>query len=297
MEERTTILSKYTAELQRVGKSENTIKSYISNINIFLDWIEQTIGEEWKPPVMESDTRKYTSYLTTIQKCSLSTINAKLSSIQSFSDFLHSEYNTPLIKVEKKKGKTDPKVETLKRNQVNKLTRMIEAKGNKLHYAILTTFLYTGIREQELCDLELDDFVLTEKGKKAVLIIRDGKGSKFREVPVPNECRLAIMSYLDARPHRDTNKLFIGNRGTLTASGVYKLISRMGENILGVNVYPHMLRHQCFTEQAKHVRNAQDLKDLSSNAGHSSVELTMKYYINGSKENRERLADSINYTE
>lgn len=64
-----------------------------------------------------------------------------------------------------------------------------------------------------------------------------------------------------------------------------------------MNVYPHMLRHQCFTAQAKNVKNDQDLKDLSTIAGHSSTKLTMKYYISGSKENRERIVAEMNLSE
>ena len=58
----------------------------------------------------------------------------------------------------------------------------------------------------------------------------------------------------------------------------------MGIKAIGKNVYPHMLRHQCFTSMAKNPEI--DLKTISSLAGHSSIELTMKYYINSSKQEK-----------
>lgn len=287
------LLQAYESELVRVGKSEHTRKTYINHLNIFLNWMEETNGKPFDVPLLEYDTREYTTYLTMIQKASLSTINTKLAAIQSFADFLHAEYDNPVIKVQRKKGKVEPKVDILEKNDINRFRRSVYQKGNKLHIAIIETFLFTGIRESELCALELDDLQYSER--KATLIVRDGKGGKYRELTVPNDCRTALMDYLESRPKTDSNKLFIGNRGTLTPNGVYKMVHRLGQSV-DVDVYPHMLRHQCFTNQAKSVHNAQDLKDLATNAGHDSIELTMKYYISGSKENRERLSNSINYT-
>lgn len=145
-----------------------------------------------------------------------------------------------------------------------------------------------------MCNLELDDIVATPKN--AHIIIRSGKGNKYREIPIVGDYKALLIEYMEHRSSSDSNKLFIGNRGTLTPNGVYKTVHRLGDAI-GLNVYPHMLRHQCFTAQAKNVKNAQDLKDLSTIAGHSSTELTMKYYISGSKENRERLVAEMNLSE
>ena len=287
-------LQSYHAELSRIGKSENTIAGYIRNVNLFLNWMEERTGETFTPPIIEFDVKEYTGFLSTVQKASLSTINTKLSALQSFCDFLHFSYDFPVVKVQKKKGHVDPKVEVLNSKEIYKYRQYVQKNANRLHIAIVETLLNTGIREAELCNLELDDIVATPKN--AHIIIRDGKGGKYREIPIVGEYKKLLIDYMEHRPSSDSNKLFIGNRGTLTENGVYKIVHSLGDAI-GLNVYPHMLRHQCFTNMGKHVTNAQELKALSQIAGHSSIELTMKYYVNTSKEDKERLVSSMNFSE
>ena len=103
----------------------------------------------------------------------------------------------------------------------------------------------------------------------------------------------ALKDYMDnARPSdAESQKLFIGQRGALTRSAVYKIVNKLGEKALGKNVYPHMLRHQCFTAMAKNPDV--DLKTISSLAGHSNVELTAKYYINSSKQEQIDAVESL----
>ena len=287
-------LQAYHAELSRIGKSENTIAGYIRNVNLFLDWMQERTGEAFTPPIIEFDVKEYTGYLSTIRKASLSTINTKLAAIQSFCSFLHFSYDYPVVKVQKKKGQIDPKVEILDRNQLYKYRQYVQKNASLLHKVIVETLLNTGIREAELCNLELDDIVATPKN--AHIIIRRGKGDKYREVPIVGDYKALLIEYIKHRPSSDSNKLFIGNRGTLTPNGVYKTVHRLW-NAIGLNVYPHMLRHQYLTALSRKAQTAQDIKDISIIAGHSSPELTMKQYFNSSKENRERLATIMNFSE
>ncbi|MBP3544491.1 MAG: tyrosine-type recombinase/integrase [Lachnospiraceae bacterium] len=287
-------IQEYRDELSRIGKSQNTIDGYIWNVNTFIKWIEECTGEPFELPVTEFDIREYTSYLETVKAASLSTINTRLSAIQSFCDFLNLLYKHPAIKVKKKKGNVSPKVEILDRNQLYKYRQYVHKNASLLHRTIVETFLNTGIRESELCNLELDDIKATPKN--AYIIIRSGKGGKYREIPIVGDYKALLLKYIKQRPKSTSNKLFIGKCGELTPNGVYKTVHRLGE-AKGLRVYPHMLRHQCFTTQAKQVKNAQDLKDLSAIAGHDTVEITVKYYIRSSRQNQERLIKDMNFFE
>ena len=287
-------IRKYTEELFRVGKSKNTISGYIWNVTAFIKWIEERTGEPFELPITEFDIREHTSYLETVKAASLSSINTRLSAIQNFCDFLHLYYKCPIIKVKKKKGNPLPKVEVLDRNQLYKYRQYIHRNASLLHRTIVETFLNTGIRESELCNLELDDIKATPKN--AYIIVRNGKGGKYREIPIVGDYKALLLKYIEQRPDSSSNKVFVGNRGTLTPNGVYKIVHRLGE-AKGLKVYPHMLRHQCFTTQAKHVKNAQDLKDMSMIAGHNTVEITMRYYISGSRQNQERLIKEMQFFE
>lgn len=238
------------------------------------------------------DTQAYCKYLSDEKKMSLNTINSKLTSIKKFSDFLSDNGYMPYIKVVQKKGKTDSQVEVLEKNELYKYLRDTVSSENKLHIAIVQLILNTGIRESELCNLEMDDITISDR--KGTIIIRSGKGNKYRELPLNNEARNALADYIqNGRPDTDTNKVFIGQRGAFNRNAIYKIINKIGQKSLGKNVCPHMLRHQCFTAMAKNPDV--DLKTISELAGHSSVELTAKYYIHSSKEEKINAVESLSF--
>lgn len=281
-------LEQYEEYLIRNGKSEKTTKDYLFNTTKFLNWLEETSGEEFGGNVTLLDVNTYTSYLSTVQKSALSTINAKLSAIQSFANFLHYEYGMTPIKVQKKKGNTDPKVEVLSKQELFRYLKQVET-SSLLNQTIIYMVLNTGIREEELCNLELDDIINLDQHKNTYIIVRNGKGGKYREIPINGDFKKLLKEYLEHRPTTDSKKVFIGQRGTLSPNGVYRLVQRLGDTI-GIRVYPHMLRHQFLTQASKNCKTAQDIKDLSVIAGHSSIDTTMRYYISGSKENQERIS-------
>ena len=293
---RTEILKAYQEELNRIGKSEKTVNGYLFNVGKFLDWMEETSGEAFDGTITQTDVTVYKSHMETVQKAALSTINTKLSAIQNFCDFLYNAYGMTPIKVQKKKGSITPKVETLDKKELFQYLRYVENNANLLHRTIVQTFLNTGIRESELCDLELDDIINLDNTKNTHIIIRSGKGDKYRTVDISGDYKKLLKEYIDHRPMNDSNKLFIGNRGTLTPNGVYKIVHRLGEQ-KGLHVYPHMLRHQFLTGLAKNCTTAQDFKDLAEIAGHASPETTMKHYVSGSAENKRRIISELNYFE
>lgn len=290
------ILTEYADELSRIGKSKNTAKGYLSNISMFLNWIEETSGEEFTGTLTPVEVKAYRSYIDTVQKASLSTINTKLAAIQSFCNFLHGAYGNELIRVEKKKGSVSPKVEVLNKQELFQFLKYTEGNASLLHRCIVQTILNTGMRESEVVDLELSDIVNLDSTKNTYIIIRSGKGDKYREVNISGDYKALLREWIAHRPVSDSQKVFIGNRGTLTANGIYKLIHRLGLH-KGLNVYPHMLRHQYLSLIAKKCENLQDVKALQEIAGHSSIETTMKFYVHGSAESRDKLTSNLNYFE
>ena len=290
------ILIEYADELSRIGKSKNTTKGYLSNISMFLNWIEETSGEEFTGTLTPVEVKAYRSYIDTVQKASLSTINTKLAAIQSFCNFLHGAYGNELIRVEKKKGSVSPKVEVLNKQELFQFLKYTEGNASLLHRCIVQTILNTGMRESEVVDLELSDIVNLDSTKNTYIIIRSGKGDKYREVNISGDYKALLREWIAHRPVSDSQKVFIGNRGTLTANGIYKLIHRLGLQ-KGLNVYPHMLRHQYLSLIAKKCENLQDVKALQEIAGHSSIETTMKFYVHGSAESRDKLTSNLNYFE
>lgn len=285
------MLLEFSYYLKEHNKSDKTVKDYCYNMSLFAKYVEDSRGEEFQLPILVSQCNDYLCYLVNIEKKSAVTANVRMAAIQSFSDFCNVAYGVPKIKVPRKKAVQAHQVEVLTPHELSRLKDTVERSGNKLHIAIFYLLRYSGIRETELINLDLDDITITDR--KQYVTIRSGKGDKWRQVKLHVKARQPLLEYLAIRG-QNPGRLFVSYHGPLTANAVYKMIRRYGVKA-GIDkaVYPHMLRHQCFTEQAKHCVTAQDLKNLSSNAGHSSVELTMHYYVANDRDGMDGLIDAM----
>jgi site-specific recombinase XerD len=116
-------------------------------------------------------------------------------------------------------------------------------------HAILSLFRDTGVRLSELAGLRYD----TEDTQRRDLDLRSreaivtGKGGKQRLVRFGAETTRAIDRYLRERQRHALGRLpqlwlGIRNRGPMTASGIYQMVSRRGDQA-GVMVHPHKFRH------------------------------------------------------
>lgn len=287
-----TYANMFRLHLEQAGKSKNTIDTYTRNTELFIDWFESTYKDDFKGKIILLDCQEYSRYLTDIKKQSINSIKTKLQTLQKFVDFLAANGYMSALKVPQKKGSSDPKVEVLTVSELRKYIREVQSEGNALNTAVVMLLLNTGIRESELCALELSDIVITER--KGFIKIRKGKGDKYREIPLNKDTRYFVTEYLKTRPtNTESEKVFIGQRGALTRTAIYKIVNKLGEKHIKRNVYPHMLRHQCFTTMAKNPDI--DLKTISAIAGHSSVELTAKYYINSSEEEKRNAVENLSF--
>jgi len=115
--------------------------------------------------------------------------------------------------------------------------------------AMIAIFAATGIRLSELAGLRYDpadpqrsDIDLWHRE-----ITVHGKGRTTRTVKISYDAARALDRYLRARArhaqaYRPQLWLGVNNRGPLTASGIYQVISRRGHQC-GVRVFPHRFRH------------------------------------------------------
>jgi integrase len=107
-------------------------------------------------------------------------------------------------------GSSSQSPRSLEKPQVGKLIRAVERPGNKRDLAIVLNLRHTGIRVSEFCSVTLSDIELSER--KGSVIVRSGKGSKYRVLPLNVDARRAIADYLRVRPTVETACLFVGQR-------------------------------------------------------------------------------------
>lgn len=143
--------------------------------------------------------------------------------------------------------------------------------------ALLEVLYATGLRNSEVCQLDLDDLDWAEE----LVLVRNGKGGRDRKVPMGKEAWIWIEEYLtrcrpqwlgDAAEHA----LFLGRFGKrLVKDDLTLIVARWAKRAgLEKRVTPHCLRHTCATHM---LRRGASLRHLQVMLGHQSVNTTQVY--------------------
>jgi site-specific recombinase XerD len=255
--------------------SGQSIRAYNADITQFVDFLK-SVRADWNNPVKITriDIVEFMNRLAGLRRTG-TTRARKLASIRHFLKFLKENNviagNPAETVTRARKEEKDPTV--LFKNEYKAL--LFEAQGNSRDYAILMTFLKSGIRESELAALNLEDvdFLHNE------LTVREGKGKKERKIPLMPELKRALGRYITDRDQQaniiDEKTLFLARNGTsLNPSSIRKLVkkyyAKAGVRKSGV----HTLRH---TFSAHNVNNGMSIADLQKVLGHKKKETTLKY--------------------
>ncbi len=267
---------RFIQELRRQEKASNTIESYRYDLVLFSRWLEATNGEPFQADrITPTDLREYRSYLLTVEHRSPATINRRLASLRTFFQWARAEDLCREIPTDSVKGiQTSPRApKSLPKKDVDRLIREVEQSGNKRDLAILQVLRHTGIRVGELTALRTSDVTISER--KGQLVVRSGKGSKYRVVPLNADARKALSDYLAVRPKHTSDALFLGRRSDrLSPRAVEKTVLKYAHLARLEDVTPHTLRHT-FGKSA--LDAGVDLVTVSRLMGHERLETTAIY--------------------
>lgn len=279
-------LDRYIEWLHDSGFSDNTVRFYGIWIDEYIRWLYSEYGVVFDGSISEIEVRTYTKYLLIEKKLSPVSVNAKISALQSFLNF--SSVNVALPRV---KSVNVPKVIVLSESDLFRCRRYVHRSGDVLKIAVFELILNTGLRESEVAALELDDIVISDR--KGYVIVRNGKGGKYREVPLNKIARRSLLDYLSERNDKfESRRVFIGQRGALSSQGIYRIISRIGKAVLQGRAFlsPQILRHQCFTNM---FQKKVQIEVIATIAGHASITTTKNYYLHVSFEKMEQAVDLL----
>lgn len=140
-------------------------------------------------------------------------------------------------------------------------------------YTLMLTLIDTGMRNSEICDLEVD-------GVRTDHVLVRGKGDKEREIGITPTTAKYLWKYLKvhrypARP--EETHVFLGRRGmAMTPSGIDQALYRIRDEIglYDVRLSAHTFRHSFARIWLEH---GGELYSLSRLLGHSSVQVTEVY--------------------
>ena len=255
------------------GLSPNTVKSYQSDLSIFLKWLSRNCNSSFKNTKSE-DVELFIKHLFQLGFKS-TTINRKISSIKTFYIYLKKQKLIDIIPTENiivpKQEKNLPK--SISEKEVETLLNSINGSSNiELRDKAMMELLYaTGVRVSELVNIKLNDI---DFNRRVIRVI--GKGSKERLVPFGEKAFIALNNYLALRENRITKEIFLSNRGTgITRISFWNRVkfylNRCG---LSIEISPHTLRHAFAT----HILNrGADLRSVQMLLGHSDLSTTQIY--------------------
>ena len=271
------------------GLADNTVAAYRRDLELWRTYC--TLESVDVASAVTSDLTRFLERLRKGKKpaskpMSPSSVARVLVSVRSLFRFLVREgYVTedPTIKVgSPKRARSIPKAIPLE-----DVEKLIELPSQDLlerrDRAILETLYGAGLRISELVALDLDDVDLDEGS----VLVRLGKGSKGRRVPLGRAALTAIGDYATVTRRELAKKavgggsagaLFLNARGgRLSRQGTWKILKKYARAAnLGEKVSPHTLRHSFAT----HMLDAgADIRVVQELLGHASLSTTQVYTL------------------
>jgi len=238
-------LKEFVAYLQVQDRSPHTVTAYRRDVSAFLDWVAEQVGRE-VVEVTPFDVQKYRDHLVALGRKPAG-VNRRLASLRAFFAWMvqtGQAATNPAAGVKGvRRARRVPKA--LTSQEVYRLRREAAARRQvagakagpgrvtltvvnaRRDEALLNLLLYTGLRVGEAAALRVEDVVLNERSGK--VIVRAGKGRKYREVPLHKAAREALKAYLEVRPTGRSDALFLGQRGPLGARGIQMRLRALGE--------------------------------------------------------------------
>lgn len=275
--------------------SLNTIKSYIFDVNLFMNFLAKEnieINDVDKNIIRNfmNERLEHTTYRGNLE--SERSLSRRISSLKKFFKFLHTKgfvSNNPFLGISlPKKRNKNPDV--LYESQIQKLLELNRERTDKLasrDQALLELMYCSGLRCSEVVNLSITQIDFPQR-----TIIVKGKGNKERVVPFSETCKSYLLDYaknlrreLEKEAGERSQYFFLNSKGKpLTTRGLeyimVTIIKKTGLS-LGFNLHPHALRHSFATSL---LENGADLRIIQELLGHSSINTT-QIYTHVSKEN------------
>nr|ALT05649.1 XerDC-like phage integrase [Clostridium botulinum]ALT05750.1 XerDC-like phage integrase [Clostridium botulinum]ALT05852.1 XerDC-like phage integrase [Clostridium botulinum] len=147
--------------------------------------------------------------------------------------------------------------------------------------SIMLILMYSGIRVSELANLNISDIDISNS---TMTILR--KGQKRDKIPFPDVVSDYLSDYINIRKNMKdifTNALFVSQfKSRITLKSIENLIKKYGDRSnITKKLTPHTLRRTFLTKFYNDTKDADATRRV---AGHSNVNITLKYYASTSDE-------------
>lgn len=284
------ILNAFLKSLLIKNYSKGTIAGYKFDLLIFFNFIINYFKLNIKirdinvfilSKVKRQDIVSFIFYLCDNKENCFNTRLRKLSSIKTFYNWLFIKYPT----LNQKENPTSflPYIEPTERlpkylqlEHAKKIQNIFNISNSKYYVrdnAIISLFLYTGMRLSELANIKIKDIDFENKHIKII-----GKGNKERFVFLNDQGIKIIKKYLATRKIIDMDSsLFVNNKNNRLSNRSIQVICTKAFQLAGLEDYgytTHTLRHTFATYVYKQTKDILVVKELLR---HERIDTTMIY--------------------
>ena len=157
----------------------------------------------------------------------------------------------------------------------SEVTLFIAAATTVRVRALLSVLAFSGVRNEELCKLKIDDVNIGEN----VLHV-SGKGAKDRKACITGTCTEALIDHLQERKKAGAlpeDRLFVTarNGNDMEPQDIRKIVRHYGKKAgLKRRIHPHLLRHSLATNLVKRGASILAVRDQ---LGHEFLSSTLLY--------------------
>jgi site-specific recombinase XerD len=269
------------------GKTQSTLKGYQYTINYFIKYITGVFVPQQLTSINKDVLTDYFIYLIKIRKWNKYSQWTMYRNLNAFFNWCERKtiiQKNPLLEITKPKMPQQlPK--SLSEKEVRLLLYTVAHLSTPYPFyrvrnkAVITTFLFTGIRKNELVNLKETDVDLIN----GFIEIECGKGGKRREIPIEQKTLKPILEEYHAykeKLYKTSEWFFNGtfagrgqNDNKLAVTTVDRLFWKLSK-ILNKHIYAHKLRHSFATLLLDKTGDIYTLKEL---LGHSNIKTTCIY--------------------
>ncbi len=251
---------RFRRKLEISGYSAQTVKSYQSAINKFLDYLQFN-------EVKEVTSKEISSFLYNCKQLGYSNSSMKLfvAAIRYLYENVLLEAVPDSLNIKFRKSQSLPTV--LSRNDIKKL---INVTNNLKHKAILLTIYASGLRLGEVINLKVNDI-----DSEAMRIhIHKGKGNKDRYVMLSAKLLSILRQYFVV--YKPKKYLFEGQkRDQYSAKSVQSILKQaLAKANINKKATVHTLRHSFATHL---LDDGNDIRYIQELLGHKRIETTQIY--------------------
>lgn len=273
-----TVEKDYRQWLSRQPLANQTRQAYLQWVIKYLTYLS-TYPVSYGDPLTDSYTRDYAvrdfkAHLKTVQQIKPASVNLAIASLDHF--YIHyQQLGRPRVKREPLPQQAPRALDS---EEQKRFLRAVDRHPYSRDKAIASLLFYTGLRISECVALNRENIALSER--KGQVVIRQGKGDRYREVPLNSSVRTSLSKWLQERQDKFSSStetaLFLSRGGKrLSRRSIDALIRRLGQEA-DLVLSAHVLRHTCLTNL---VRQGHDLVLIAEIAGHQRLDTTRRYSL------------------